>query len=138
MILADTSAWVEYDRASGSAVDRRISELIETEGPLSVTQPVVMEVLAGARNDQRETDLGRLLRRFELLPFDAVTDFDAAVTIYRRCRRAGVTPRGMIDCMIASVAWRHRATLLAHDVDLDRVARVVGIELDDASLRSAG
>jgi predicted nucleic acid-binding protein len=138
VILADTSAWVEYDRASGSAVDRRISELIETEGPLSVTQPVVMEVLAGARNDQQETDLGRLLRRFELLPFDAVTDSDAAVTIYRRCRRAGVTPRGMIDCMIASVAWRHRATLLAHDVDLDRVARVVGIELDDASLRSAG
>ena len=136
MILADTSAWVEYDRATGSAVDLRISALIETEGPLCVTLPVVMEVLAGARDDQRETDLRRLLLRFELLPFDAVTDFDAAVSIYRRCRRAGVTPRGMVDCMIASVAWRHGAALLAHDVDLDRVARVVGIDLDDASLRA--
>lgn len=136
MILADTSAWVEYDRASGSPVDLRISELIEVEGPLSVTQPVVMEVLAGARTDQRETDLRRLLLRFALLPFDAVTDFDAAVVIYRRCRRAGVTPRGMIDCLIAAVAWRRGATLLAHDADLDRVARVVGIDLDDASLRA--
>ncbi len=137
MILADTSAWVEYDRATGSAVDGRLSALIEIEGPLSVTQPVVMEVLAGARNEQREADLRRLLLRFEFLPFDAVTDFDAAVTIYRRCRRAGITPRGMLDCMIAAVAWRQRAALLAHDADLDRVARVIGIDLDDASLRAS-
>jgi len=136
VILADSSAWVEYDRASGSAADLRVSALIETEGPLCVTQPVVMEVLAGARNDRREADLRRLLRRFKLLRFDAVTDFDAAVIIYRRCRRVGVTPRGMIDCMIASVAGRHGATLLAHDVDLERVARVAGIDLDDASLRA--
>ena len=44
-----------------------------------------MEVLAGVREEQREADLRRLLLRFELLPFDAVTDFDAVVTIYRRC-----------------------------------------------------
>jgi len=137
VILADTSAWVEYDRATGSAVDGRLSALIEIEGPLSVTQPVVMEVLAGARNERREADLRRLLLRFEFLPFDAVTDFDAAVTIYRRCRRAGITPRGMLDCMIAAVAWRQRAALLAHDADLDRVARVIGIDLDDASLRAS-
>jgi len=137
VILADTSAWVEYDRATGSAVDGRLSALIEIEGPLSVTQPVVMEVLAGARNEQREADLRRLLLRFEFLPFDAVTDFDAAVTIYRRCRRAGITPRGMLDCMIAAVAWRQRAALLAHDADLDRAARVIGIDLDDASLRAS-
>ena len=136
MILADTSAWVAHDRASGSAVDLRISALIESEGPLSVTQPVVMEVLAGARNDQQEAALRRLLLRFDLRRVDAVTDVDGADTIYRRCRRVGVTPRGMIDCMIASVAWRHGAALLAHDVDLDRVARVVGIDLDDASLRA--
>ncbi len=65
-----------------------------------------------------------------------MADFDGAVRIYRRCRAAGVTPRGMVDCMIASVAWRQEATLLAHDADLDRVARLIGIELDDASLRA--
>jgi predicted nucleic acid-binding protein len=134
VILADTSAWVEYDRATGSAVDRRLTELISTDGPLAVTEPVIMEVVAGARSDDRESDLRRLLLRFELLGFDAAADFDAAARIYRSCRRAGVTPRGMVDCMIASVARRHRARLLAHDADLSRVARVVGIEMDDASL----
>jgi predicted nucleic acid-binding protein len=95
-----------------------------------------MEVLAGARDDTREADLRRLLLRFQLLTFDPVIDFDGAVRIYRRCRAMGVTPRGMLDCMIAAVAWRRGATLLAHDADIDRVAGVIGIELDDASLRA--
>lgn len=134
MILADTSAWVEYDRATGSQVDRRLSELIGDDGPLAVTEPVVMEVLAGARSADREVDLRRLLLRFHLLGVDAVADFDGAASIYRRCRQTGVTPRELIDCMIASVARRHRAVLLAADVDLVRVSRVAGIDVDDASV----
>jgi predicted nucleic acid-binding protein len=135
VILADTSAWVEFDRATGSAVDQRLSELIATDGAVAVTEPVVMEVLAGARSDEREADLRRLLLRFELLQFDAAADFDGAVRIYRRCRAAGVTPRGMVDCMIAAVASRHGASLLAQDADMDRVAQVVGIDLAVASTR---
>src|SRR5260370_7734478 len=106
MILADTAAWVEYDRATGSAVDQRLTGLIAADEPIAVTEPVILEVLAGARSDRRESDLRRLLLRFDLLTFDAVADFDGAVRIYRRCRRAGVTPRGMVDCMIAAVALR--------------------------------
>jgi hypothetical protein len=135
MILADTSAWVEYDRATGDAVDQRMTQLIMDEGPLAVTEPVIMEVAAGARTEEREVDLRRLLLRFELLRFDATVDFDAAARIYRQCRRVGVTPRGLIDCMIASVARRHEATLLAADRDLGRVAAIVGLELDEASAR---
>lgn len=136
MILADTSAWVEYDRATGSAVDQRLTALIANGGPLAVTEPVAMEVLAGARSDQREADLRRLLLHFHLFHFDATADFDTATRIYRRCRKAGITPRGMVDCMIAAVAWRRGAALLAYDADLDRVARVIGIDLDEASLRA--
>jgi len=40
----------------------------------------------------------------------------------------------MVDCLIASVARRHEATLLAHDGDLSRVARVVGVDLDRTPL----
>lgn len=134
MILADTSAWVEFDRGTGGPADARIAELIVSDGPLAVTQPVIMEVLAGARDARRENDLRRLLLRFRLLGFDAAVDFDAAARTYRRCRSVGVTPRGMIDCMIAAVAWRHGAAILAADADLVRVAGVLGVQLDPASL----
>ena len=133
MILVDTSAWVEFDRGTGSNVDQRLADLIAEDAPLAVTEPVIMEVVAGARTDEREADLRRLLDRFHLLGFDPVIDFDAAARIYRSCRRVGVTPRGMIDCMIASIARRHDATLLAFDVDLVRVANIVGIEIDTSS-----
>jgi predicted nucleic acid-binding protein len=92
-----------------------------------------MEVLAGARSDGRASDLRRLLLRLIWLRFEAPVDFESAARIYRRCRANGVTPRGMVDCMIAAVAWRHEATLLAADADLARIAGVIGIELDGAS-----
>src|SRR5919109_1307565 len=97
----------------------------------------LLEVLAGARSDDREADLRRLLDRFALLRFDAGADFDGAVRLYRQCRSQGVTPRGLIDCMIAAVAWRRDASLLSHDADLARVATVAGIELDGGSLLPA-
>lgn len=93
-----------------------------------------MEVLSGARDDEREGELRRLLARFPLLRFEPATDFDGAVRVYRRCRAAGVTPRGLIDCLIANVAIRRAAVLLAHDRDLARIATVMELQLDDASL----
>lgn len=135
MILAETSAWVEFDRATGSPVDLRLTELISQGGELAITEPVVAEVVAGARTDDREAALRRLLARCELLPFDSVADFDGAVRIYRQCRRAGITPRGLLDCMIATVALRHGAAVLAHDADMVRIAEVMPLRLDRASLR---
>ena len=130
MILVDTSAWVEFDRATGSAVDRRLAFLIAERDDVAVTEPVIMEVLAGARDDRREQDLRRLMQRFVLLRFDSAVDFEAAARIYRSCRRVGITPRGIVDCMIASVALRHGASLLAADVDLDRVGALMGVARD--------
>jgi len=77
-----------------------------------------------------------MLLTFELLPFDAAVDFDGGTRVYRKCRAAGVTPRGLIDCMIAAVAWRKQASLLSFDRDLARVAAVVGVHLDEASARA--
>jgi predicted nucleic acid-binding protein len=122
VILVDTSARVEFDRATGSAVDRRLTALIADTDDVAVTEPVVMEVLAGARDDRRERDLRSLLERFHLLRFDPVIHFDGAVRIHRPCRRPGVTPRGMVDCMIAAVAIDAGVPLLAQDRDLAALA----------------
>jgi predicted nucleic acid-binding protein len=135
MILVDTSAWIEFDRATESPVDLRLTDLISRDGELAVTEPVIAEVAIGARTDEREAALRRMLGRCELLPFDSVADFDGAASVYRRCRQAGITPRGLLDCMIASVALRHQAPVLAYDVDLARISDVVPLLLDEASLR---
>lgn len=133
-VLVDSSAWVEFDRATQSSVDKRLTALIADGGRVAVTEPIIMEILAGARNARREEDLRRLLGRFELLRFDAGIDFDGAVRIYRSCRAKGITPRGLIDCLIASVAIRTGAAVLAYDRDLAAIADVMALRLDEASL----
>jgi predicted nucleic acid-binding protein len=136
LILADTSAWIEFDRATGSAADLRLKRLIASTDAVATTEPVMMEIFAGARDDRRLGDLRRLLLRFRLLPFDPVVDFEGAARLYRTCRRSGVTPRGLIDCMVAAVASRHGARVLAHDLDFARMASVVSLRLDAASLHA--
>ncbi len=130
MILVDTSAWIEFDRATGSPVDVRLGTLIADTDLVAVSEPIVMELLAGARDTAREQDVRRLMDRFKLLRFDGAIDFNAAARIYQTCRRRGVTPRGMIDCMIASVALRNDASLLSADRDLRHVGQIIGLSLD--------
>ena len=130
MILADTSAWVEYDRATGSATDQALTSLItDGGGRLAVTEPVLMEVLAGAKDETRHTQLERLLKSFQWLGADPVADFTGAAKLYRACRAGGVTPRGLIDCMIAGIAIRTGAELLAADQDFVDMARILPLRL---------
>jgi predicted nucleic acid-binding protein len=135
MILADTSAWIEFDRKTGSDVNVRLKKLLPEPGGLAVTEPVIAEVLIGATNDEREAALRRLLGRCVLLSFQSPGDFDGAVKVYRQCRAASLTPRGLLDCLIAAVAIRHDVPVLAQDADLARIAAVTGLRLDEASLR---
>ncbi|MEP7159206.1 MAG: PIN domain nuclease [Chloroflexota bacterium] len=137
MILADTSAWIEYDRGTGSRVHLRLRDLVGGADRLVVTEPVLMEILTGATTAAREKALRGLLLRFDFVPFVAAMDFDGAAEVYRRCRASGITPRGLVDCMIATVALRVGASVLAHDADFARIASVIGLELDQASLRSS-
>jgi predicted nucleic acid-binding protein len=129
MILVDTSAWVEFSRGTGSAVDERLSALIQVHpDTIASTEPVLMELLSGG--DQvadRVTE--RLLRSFAWLAFDPVSDFAGAARVYRLCRAAGVAPRGLIDCMVVQVALRTESRLLAADRDFEAIARVMPLQL---------
>ena len=123
MILADTSAWVEYLRATGSFAHRRLRELIDGDAELAATEVVHLELLAGAADADHVAQLRRFLGRFELLPLQGLADFEAAADLYRRCRVRGETVRKLEDCLIAVVALRHDATLLHRDHDFEVIAR---------------
>jgi len=135
VILVDTSAWIEFDRATGSAIDERLAGLIGGQADLAVTEPVSMGLLAGARDDDAADRLRQMLFSFHWIPVEPATDFDAAARIYRACRAAGVAPRGLVDCLVATIALRAGATVLAGDRDFARIARVFPLRLDEATPR---
>jgi predicted nucleic acid-binding protein len=123
VILADTSALVEYLRATGSLAHRRLRELIEGDAALATTEVVHLELLAGAADPDDVTRLRRFLGRFELLPIQGLADYEAAAGLSRRCRVGGEPVRKLEDCLIAAVALRHDATLLHRDHDFEVIAR---------------
>lgn len=120
MILVDSSAWIEYLRRTGSAVNVRVRELLDDD--LATCDPVRLEVLAGARSDRHLEDLERLVARATLLSVEP-TDYDVAAALYRTCRRSGETVRKLFDCLIAAVAIRTDTSLLHADADFDVLAR---------------
>ena len=122
MILVDTSAWVEYLRATGSPAHLRLRELVAGEGELATTRST-MELLAGAAAQEEVVWLRRLLLRCQLLPVEGLADYEAAAELHCRCRAGGETVRKLTDCLIAVVAIRHGAALLHRDHDFDVLAR---------------
>lgn len=128
MILADTSAWVEFLRGTGSNTHLRLRALLERDG-LATTDVVLMEVLAGAHDDMHRNRLRRLLARCEFLPTYGPRDYEDAAELYRACRRAGDTVRALTDCLIASVAIRARLALMHADRDFQVIARHAPLEL---------
>ena len=126
VILIDTSAWVEFLRNTGTPVCNLVDELLA--GDIAVCDPVLMEVLAGARDESHLLSLRRLLARAAVIPVQP-TDYEDAAALYRRCRRQGETVRKLIDCLIASVAIRAGVPILHYDADFDVLVRHTELQI---------
>ena len=120
MIMIDTSAWIEFLRDTGSEVCEAVENVLDED--IAVSDPIRMEVLAGARDEDHLDQLRKLLGRCAHLEAVPV-DYDNAAILYRQCRINGETVRKLVDCLIAAIAIRHECTLLHHDSDFATLAR---------------
>jgi predicted nucleic acid-binding protein len=128
--LVDSSAWVEFLRATGSPVHMSLRASLEDgDTELSSTDVVVMETVAGARDESDRDRLRRLLYGCTFLPVNGPADYEDAAEIYRLCRRSGETSRKLTDCLIAAVAIRNEARLLCQDSDFNAIARYAPLQL---------
>jgi predicted nucleic acid-binding protein len=127
--LVDSSAWIELFRATGSPVHLCLRSALDNRAALATTDVIVMEVLAGARDDADRDWLRRLLYSHRFLPVEGPADYESAAELYRLCRRGGETPRQLADCLIAVVAIRNDAELLCADSDFQAIARHAPLRL---------
>lgn len=120
MIVIDSSAWVEFLQDTGSAVCEEVDRRLGDE--IAITDPIVMEVLAGARDERHLQQLRGLLGRAQLvhcLP----GDYPAGALLYRRCRQRGRTVRRLVDCLIAATAIRVGLPVLHAAADFTVLAK---------------
>lgn len=133
MLIADSSAWVEYLRGTGSPAHLALRDAV-TRDEVVVPELVKAELLVGARSNDELRGLQRMLEHFSVLLVAPRDDFDHAVALHLQCRSVGVTPRGLVDCTIAAMALRGGLPVLHHDRDFAALAPVAGITQAPGSL----
>ncbi|HLE95216.1 MAG TPA: PIN domain-containing protein [Acidimicrobiia bacterium] len=131
--LLDTSAWVEYLRATGSEVNMAVRSLVGSQGrAIAITDVVIMELLAGVRVAEQREKLWALMNRCLMLPTRPLFDYEVAAELFARCRQAGFTPANTNDLLVAAVAIGKRVPLLAADTDFEKIASVSSLSLASA------
>ena len=101
-------------------------------GEITICDAILMEVLAGARDERHLHDLRRLLARATILPTEP-RHYEEAAALFRLCRREGETVRKLIDCLIGAVAIHANAPVLHNDGDFDILARHTGLKIAEGS-----
>lgn len=129
MIVADTSAWIELFRRTGSPTDLALRRLLEKPRDLAVTEVVVMELLSGARSPRHLRELRSLLLAFRVLRLRGLDGYEKAADLYRRCRAGGAKVRKITDCLVAVAAIEAGAPVLHCDADFDKLARHTPLEV---------
>ncbi len=121
MVLVDTSVWIEVFR---SRPRLRLDEAVDFD-EIVTCLPVIQEVLQGFREQRAFQTARDAMHALPIVesPLRASV-FDEAVDLYRGARRAGVTIRSGVDCLIAACALRHGLTVLHHDRDFDLLSRI--------------
>ena len=129
MIVVDTSIWIDVLNGTASGGATRFETLLRDEAPLGLTDVVLTEVLQGFRSEKEARLVEGHLRSFPILRLDGVDDFALAAELYRTARRAGVTIRKTLDCLIAAPCVRTGSRLFHADADFDRLAGCTALEV---------
>lgn len=130
MVLVDTSVWIETFRKP-PRMD--LERLVDPDDIVSCL-PIYQEVLQGFRDENAFRIAREAMSAMPMIESPLRQEvFDEAAGIYRAARRAGLTIRSGVDCLIAACALRHDIEILHLDRDFDEIAKVTSLRV-----RSAG
>lgn len=121
-VLVDTSVWIGHLRDHSGKDQDVLAELLR-DGDTGTTDVVLLEVLAGPTGEDAAHRLRQFLAGATYLRQESPADVEQAASLYRTCRRAGETPRSLLDCLVAAVAVRNDVPVLHRDRDFDVLAR---------------
>jgi predicted nucleic acid-binding protein len=132
VVLVDTSVWVEVFRRPARL---SLTALVEFDD-IATCLPVVQEVVQGFRDEAAHTRARMAMLALPIVDNPVREEvFLHAADLYRAARRAGLTIRSGVDCLIAASAIRHQLEVLHHDRDYDAIAKVSSLRSRRVTIR---
>ncbi len=130
MVLVDTSVLIDFFKQEDSPGVRKFKQLLSLSIPFGICAQIFQELLQGARS---ENDFNKLKSYLEsqlfYAPKDPIESYAQAARIYFSCRKAGITIRSSMDCLIAQLAIENELQLLHNDKDFTLMQQVVPLRV---------
>jgi predicted nucleic acid-binding protein len=121
MLIVDSNTWADFFNGLAQPHVERLDVALSEEEDLAVLPIIITEVLQGFRTDRGFRRARDLLVSLPVIHPSVDCHVEAA-GLFRTLRRAGVTVRGAVDCVIAQICLDMEATLLSPDADFERIA----------------
>jgi predicted nucleic acid-binding protein len=128
MVIVDTSVLIAYlnDQVT------RHTEWLDRQGGLQrigITTLTQAEVLQGIRTEEQFLAVSQLLSEFSIFETGSSALAIASARNYRALRKAGITIRSTIDCLIATFCIENGYELLHNDRDFDACEAHLGLRV---------
>jgi predicted nucleic acid-binding protein len=127
MILADTSAWIDFLKGKDTPCSAALDRAIETDG-LLMGDLILVELLQGYREGRALAELKEYLRLFPVVSLCGPALALKAADNYRLLRNKGFTVRGTIDVIIATWCIDNEVPLIHSDRDFEGMEKWLGLK----------
>jgi predicted nucleic acid-binding protein len=126
MVLVDSSIWIEASRAKGDLVAKVAIRALLHEYEVLLCGPVRLEVLGGARRDERK----KWAEHFAVLPYRPVRepDWSQAIQHAWQLKDSGITAPWN-DILIATLAKQDNVRIYSADKHFTLMQPVLGLRL---------
>lgn len=130
-MVVDTSVWLDYlYYQQHPDVDDYLDQYLTQNSPIEMLPVIYQEILQGMRTDKEYRRFQRNVVHFDFYHFsDPFEAAHHAATLYRECRRKGLTIRKPNDCLIAHYCLSYDLSLLTVDGDFEHVTKVFPLRL---------
>lgn len=126
MIVADTSAWIDYVRGT-DAPHTNILDYELLYNRVITSDLIIAEFLQGFREDRDFLEAKKIMESLEYWDF---LDKDIAIQAaqnFRALRKKGITVRKTIDVIIATFCIENGFELIHNDRDFDPMEEYLGL-----------
>jgi hypothetical protein len=126
VVIVDSSIWIEAARRDGDLMCKVALEALLEEAEATLCAPVRLEVLGGARTQERR----RMMAYFEIVPYLPLTEkhWEEAVRKMWLMRDAGF-PVPFGDVLIATLSLTACCRVYARDKHFEIMRDVIGVGL---------
>jgi hypothetical protein len=132
VIVVDTTVWIDFLAAKGTAFDRHLAKLLDADAPIALVDIVYCEILQGIRDEEAYRRIRLSLLAHPILRPRGLETFEAAANLYRTGRGRGLTIRRSVDCLIAATCLENGAEIYHNDRDFDALARISALMIHRA------